>query len=171
MTDILYRSQLHNPEQARAALTKGMLPWLGQQLEQGHALVLEARLLDDDITDKQRAYLHGVVLAEIAQQAVVDGRRWPMAVWKEHFRREFLGHRVVTVINPMTGRKSRRRERISTEDLGVRRMAEYIDRIIAFAATDLGVAVSEPLPPELRPGRRKKRESVDPETGEVLETA
>ena len=171
MTDILYRSQLHNPEQARAALTKGMLPWLGQQLEQGHALVLEARLLDDDITDKQRAYLHGVVLAEIAQQAVVDGRRWPMAVWKEHFRREFLGHRVVTVTNPMTGRKSRRRERISTEDLGVRRMAEYIDRVIAHAAKVLGVAVSEPLPPELRPGRRKKRESVDPETGEVLEHA
>ena len=171
MTDILNRVELRTPEQARAALTSHTLPWIGEQLKQGRALVAEFRLLGDDITDKQRAYLHGVVLAEIAQQAVVDGRRWPMAVWKEHFRREFLGHRVVTVTNPMTGRKSRRRERISTEDLGVRRMAEYIDRIIAFAATDLGVAVSEPLPPELRPGRRKKRESVDPETGEVLEHA
>lgn len=171
MSDILYRCELHNPDQARAVLKTHTLPWIGEQLKQGRELTLHVRLLDDDITDRQRAYLHGVVLAEIAQQAVVDGRRWPMAVWKEHFRREFLGHRVVTVINPMTGRKSRRRERISTEDLGVRRMAEYIDRIIAFAATDLGVTVSEPLPPELRPSRRKKRESVDPETGEVLEHA
>lgn len=47
-------------------------------------------------------------------------------------------------------------------------MAEYIDRIIAFAATDLGVQVSEPLPPELRGKRRRDRAPVDAETGEIL---
>ena len=70
--------------------------------------------------------------------------------------------------NPLTGKKVRRRERVSTEDLGVRRMAAYIDEVIAFAATELGVVVSEPLPPELRPGRAKK-ERIDADTGEILE--
>jgi len=175
VSDILYRAELHNPEQARAVLARQALPWVGEQLKQGRELVAEFRLLDDDITDKQRAYLHGVVLKEIAQQAVVDGRRFPMKVWKEHFRKEWLGHRTVTHTNPLTGRKSRRRERISTEDLGVRRMAEYIDRVIAFAATELGVVVSEPLPPELRPSRRRARaiesNHVDADTGEILEHA
>jgi hypothetical protein len=42
--------------------------------------------------------------------------------------------------------------------------------VIAFAATDLGVQVSEPLPPELRPRRgRRKNETIDNETGEIME--
>jgi len=105
VSDILYRAELHNPEQARAVLARQALPWVGEQLKQGRELVAEFRLLDDDITDKQRAYLHGVVLKEIAQQAMVDGRRFPMKVWKEHFRKEWLGHRTVTHTNPLTGRK------------------------------------------------------------------
>jgi sugar phosphate isomerase/epimerase len=142
------------------------------QLRQGRELVAEYRLLDDAITEAQRGYLHGVVLTEIAQFARPNGQQYPMKVWKEHFRSEFLGFDVVTCINPFTGRKSRRRVRVSTEDLGVRRMAEYIDRVIAFAATELGVVVSQPLPPELRPQRRhRKQETVDADTGEILEVA
>ena len=169
MTDILFRAELHNPEQARAVLARQALPWVGEQLKQGRELVAEFRLLDDDITDKQRAYLHAVVLAEIAQFARPDGQKFPMLTWKEFLRDKFLGFKTVSFTNPLTGRKSRRRVRVSTEDLGVRRMAEYIDRVIAFAATDLGVTVSEPLPPELRPSRRRARAPVDPETGEILE--
>ena len=72
-------------------------------------------------------------------------------------------------INPMTGKKSRRSGRVSTEDLGVRRLARYIDEVIAIAAEELGVVVSEPMPPHLRPQRRqKKNEVIDPDTGEVL---
>lgn len=171
MTDILHRVELHEPEQARAVLTRNMLPWIGEQMKQGRELVLEARLLDDDITDKQRAYLHAVVLTEIARYARVNGQQFDMKTWKEWFRSEWLGFKVVTTVNPFTGRKSRKRVRISTEDLGVRGLAEYIDRVIAFAATDLNVQVSEPLPPELRPGRRKPREVVDCVTGEILEVA
>jgi hypothetical protein len=143
-------------------------------LKQGRELVLEARLLDDDITDKQRAFLHAVVLTEIAQFAhLPNGQKYPMEVWKEHFRKEWLGFKTVSTINPLTGRKSRTRVRISTEDLGVRRMAEYIDRLIAFAATDLGLTISEPLPPELRPGRRRPtaKQMADPDTGEIMEHA
>jgi hypothetical protein len=172
VTDLLHRVELHSPEQARAVLARNLLPWIGEQLTQGRELVVEARLLEDDITDKQRGFLHGVVLTEIAQFArLPNGRQYDMKTWKEHFRSEWLGFKVVTSINPLTGRKVRRRVRVSTEDLGIRAMAEYIDRIIAFAATDLGVTVSEPLPPELRGTRRKRTaaEMADQETGEIRE--
>lgn len=171
MSDILYRAELHNPEQARAVLKQHTLPWVGQQLEAGRQLVAEFRLLEDDITQRQRAYLHAVVLTEIAQYARPGDQQFPMKVWKEHFRAEFLGFKVVTSINPLTGKKHRRRVRVSTEDLGIRAMAEYIDRIIAFAATELGVEVSQPLPPELRGKRKRDRAPVDQETGEVMVAA
>lgn len=158
MTDILNRVELHTPEQARAVLTTSTLPWIGEQLKQGRELVLEVRLLEDDITDKQRGFLHAVVLTEIAQGLVIDGRRYSMAVWKEHLRREFLPDKVQTFINPLTGRKSRRRVRQSTEDLGIRGMADYIDKCCAWAA-EHGITISAPLPPELRPSESGPRPS------------
>jgi len=168
MTDILARFNLETQEQARAILTTAALPWIGEQLKAGRHLVMELKLWEDDITQKQRAYLHAVVLTEIAQYARPNGQQFPMPVWKEHFRKEWLGFKVVTAINPITGKKSRRRVRVSTEDLGIRAMAEYIDRMIAYAATELGVVVSEPLPPELRGKRKRDRAPVDLETGEVM---
>lgn len=168
MTDILLRQELHTLDQGRAVLKSRVLPWVGEQLTLGRELVVEVRLLEDDITQKQRAYLHAVVLTEIAQYARPNGQSFPMPVWKEHFREAWLGFTLVTFIDPLTGKKSRRRVRKSTEDLGIRAMAEYIDRIIAFAATDLGVVISEPLPQELRGKRQRDRAPVDKETGEVL---
>ena len=39
MSDILFRNELHNPEQARAVLARQALPWVGEQLKQGRGLV------------------------------------------------------------------------------------------------------------------------------------
>jgi hypothetical protein len=175
--DLLHRVELHTPEQARVVLTQNLLPWIGEQLKQKRELVIEAKLLDDDITDKQRGYLHAGVLTQIAEEAVTNGRQFPMKVWKEHFRSEWLGFRTVTSINPFTGRKSRKRVRVSTEDLGVRGLAKYIDQIIAFASTDLrdkngdGLTIRPPLTREVREAMKRyaKREWVDSETGEITE--
>lgn len=161
------RLELHNPEQAHDVISRTLWPYAKDQTHHGRALVVEARLLEDAITDAQRGYLHGVVLTEIAAFARPGGEQFPMKVWKEHFRSEFLGFKTVTSINPFTKKRVRRRVRVSTEDLGVRALAAYIDRVIAFAATDLGVQVSEPLPPHLRPQRRHRAATVDPETGEI----
>lgn len=155
--DILLRVEMHTPEQAHQALAQQAWPWVKEQLRQGNELVADFRLLDDAITEAQRGYLHGVVLTEIAAFARANGERFPMPVWKEWFRDKFLGFKVVTHIDPFTRRKLRRRVRVSTEDLGVRGLANYIDKVIAFAATDLNVTVSEPLPPHLRPQRRRER--------------
>jgi hypothetical protein len=172
VSDILHRIELHSPEQGHSVLTHSMWPWAKAQLQQGRELVLEARLLDDAITEAQRGYLHGVVLTEIALYGRANaGAAFPMKVWKEYFRQRLLPDRRMTSVNPITGKKTRRRIRVSTEELGVRRLAKYIDEVIAIAADELGVVVSTPLPLELRGGRQKKGEVIDAETGEILEVA
>lgn len=153
MTDLVLHQEWRDPQQAHSSLSLQVWPWAKSMLAAGNRLVLEVRLAEDAKTDGQRKYYHGVVLAEIAKQATVNGQRFPLAVWKEHFRSEYLGFKTVTCTNPMTGKKSRRRVRKSTEDLGVKAYAQLIERVTAFACTDLGVEF---------PAR------VDPATGEIL---
>jgi hypothetical protein len=143
-----------NPQQAHASLNQTVVPWAKSMMLAGHRLVAEFRLAEDVKTDGQRKYYHGIVLAEIAKQARVNGQKFSLAVWKEHFRNEYLGFKTVTFVNPMNGKKSRRRVRKSTEDLGIKAYANLIERVTAFACTDLGVEF---------PAR------IDPETGEIFQ--
>jgi hypothetical protein len=170
-SEILLRLELREPVQSHQAINTQLWPFVKSHTTANRPLVAEVRLYDDVLTEEQRAFYHGVVLTEIAQFARPNGMQYPMPVWKEFFRERFLGFKVVTCINPLTGRKSRRRVRKSTEDLGVRGYAELIDKVIAFAATDLNFTVSEPMPAHLRPGKRQRRERVDEATGEILEVA
>lgn len=153
MSDLVLHTEWREPQQAHASLSGQVWPWAKSMLAAGNHLVLEVRLAEDAKTDGQRKYYHGVVLTEIAKQAKVNGQRFPLAVWKEHFRAEYLGFKTVSFTNPMTGKKLRRRVRKSTEDLGVKAYAALIERVTAFACTDLGVEF---------PSR------IDPETGEIL---
>jgi hypothetical protein len=175
VSDILLHFEWHTPEQAKADLTRRVLPWVGQQLEAGRALAGDVREYEAAITTEQRGYYHGVVLTEIALYARPNGQQFPLKVWKEHFREAFLGFEDVTAIDPITGRKTRRRMRVSTEDLGIRAYAEFIDKVIAFAADELAVVVSQPLPTHLRGTRARAKAiehgKVDADTGEILEHA
>jgi hypothetical protein len=153
MSDLMLQVHWINPQQAHASLNQTVVPWAKSMMLAGHRLVAEFRLAEDVKTDGQRKYYHGIVLTEIAKQAKVNGQKFPLAVWKEHFRNEYLGFKTVTFINPMTGKKARRRVRKSTEDLGVKAYAQLIERVTAFACTDLGVEF---------PAR------IDPETGEII---
>ena len=132
-----------NPVQAHQAMQAQVWPWVKAQTIAQHPVVLEARLAEDKKSDQQRRYLHGVVLTQIAKQARVNGASYPLAVWKEYLRNEYLGFKTVTSINPMTGKKHRRRVRVSTEDLGVKAYAAYIERVTAFAVTDLHVVFDQ----------------------------
>lgn len=123
----------------------------------GNRVALECRFAEDAKTDAQRRYYHGVILKQIAKQAVVNGQKFPLAVWKEHFRVQYLGYRSLTYTNPMTGKKSRRRVRKSTEDLGVKGYNNLIERVTAFAATELGIVFD------------RAAENVDPDTGEIYQ--
>lgn len=165
MAELAFRAEWHTPDQGRASCRGSFLPWVGEQLAAGRALVIEARLWEDAKTDRQRKYYHGVVLKTIAQQARPNGQAFDLRIWKEHFRAEFLGHKTVTTVNPITGKKSRRRQRLSTEDLGIRAYSKLIDRVQAFAATELKVtfpATYDQWEAAMSWG------AVDPDTGEIL---
>ena len=120
----------------------------------GHAVEAEVRTAEDKKTDKQRRYLHGYVLLTIAREARVNGQKFDLMTWKEWYRSTFLGWKVVTFKDPFTGKKVRRRQRVSTEDLGVKGYSEYIERVTAHAVSELGVEFRE--------------EWIDPNTGEIL---
>lgn len=145
------------PVQSNQVLKKVVWPWLKSQTMAGNRITLECRLTEDAKTDAQRRFYHGIILKQIAQQAVVNGQKFPLAVWKEHFRNEYLGFRTVTYTNPMTGKKSRRRVRKSSEDLGVKGYAHLIEKVTAFAVTELSVQFAE------------KGEHIDHETGEIIQ--
>ncbi|OUM00565.1 recombination protein NinB [Variovorax sp. JS1663] len=133
---------LHDVDQGHKVVASSLWPWAKEQLQLGRKLVLKADELEDDKSDRQRRYYHGVVLAEIAEQARANGQKFPLKVWKEHFRETYLGSRWETRTDPMTGNKKRRKVRISTEDLGVKKYSELIEKVTAFAVTELGVRFS-----------------------------
>lgn len=110
----------------------------------------------EDLTVKQRGFLHAAVFPQIAEQVVFpDGTRFVAKVWKEHFRERFLGDRWVVKRglrwDPKEGRAvpakraTPRKERVSTEDLSIKQYSEYIDKVIDTATVEYGVTfVFEP---------------------------
>lgn len=74
------------------------------------------------------------VLAQIAEKAVIGGRRFSPEAWHEQFKRQFIG--IEELPNGQVIGKS------STK-LGVRAFSEFVDKVEAFAATELGVVFED----------------------------
>lgn len=88
---------------------------------------------------RQNAFLWGHVYSEISLQAKIVGERWISEAWHQLFKRMFLGYRYeMQEIAGVPGRKAVRILR-STTDLSVRNMSEYLEKVLAYGATDLGV--------------------------------
>ena len=88
-------------------------------------------------TSAQNARLHPI-LEEIAEQAWLRGRRFDMEMWKEHYRRKFIGTEEVEYPD------GRREERgISTTTLDVAEFSDFMDKIQADATSELGVVFSQ----------------------------
>jgi hypothetical protein len=105
---------------------------------------------EDDLSIRQRGFLHKAVFPQISEQVTFpDGTRFEWRVWKEMFRARFLGDRWVLRAVPRwdikTGqwikpkRKTPHRERVSTEDLGLKAYSQYIDTAIDTAVLEFGV--------------------------------
>lgn len=109
--------------------------------EAGKRVTWELKEEEDHVFDWRRRFYHGHVLAVIAAQARVGEKqeRFPMPVWKEYFREKYLGYKWETHLNPYTGKKHRRKMRVSTEDISDREYAALVEQVIAEASTDLGV--------------------------------
>jgi hypothetical protein len=141
----------------------------------------------DPLTVKQRGFLHAAVFPQIAEQAwvtlhdehgkPVERIRYVADMWKEYFRKRFLGFRYEMqqpwVIDKVTGqwrlakRKVPVKVRISTEDLDVREYSKHIDTVIDHATTEQGVVfvfrAGEREGARWTPPVRKARKQQQPE--------
>lgn len=135
---------LQNPAQAHKAINQVWF-YAKPNIMAGRKMIVRVVDFEEDKTTQQRRYYHGYILTEIARQAKVNGEKYAMETWKEHFRKTYLGSKRIKIIDPMTGKKSWRLERISTERLGVRGYNRLIEMVTAFATTELGVVFGETL--------------------------
>lgn len=143
MNELALYTVFTDPDQAKAALLGQIGPYCRQMWSMGHArLSVVVQPEEDAKSIQQRKYYHGVILKEIAEQVVVNGEKFDLKVWKEHFREKYVGSRWVVLRDPMTGKKKRRKVRVSTEDLGVKSYSILIEQVTAEAVSELGVIFS-----------------------------
>lgn len=93
-------------------------------------------------TDEQNA-LMWVWMSEIAEQAWVAGRRFDEDTWHEHMKRENLPDTCEKGVEKWRYLPSGERIlQMSTTDLNTAEFSEYLTRLAAMAANDLGVTLS-----------------------------
>jgi hypothetical protein len=110
-------------------------------LDNGEAVELRVGPAHDAIGARQRGFLHAAVLPQIAEQVFVGEKRerFVSDVWKEFFHKRFIPDKWVMRKLPGAKRATPHRERVSSEQLGVKRYSEWIDQIIDTAVTEYGV--------------------------------
>lgn len=110
----------------------------------GKAMQITVCQAEDDRTVAANRYYWGVVLKEISEQAKIEGSTYMAEAWHELFKRQFLGYQIEKVVVAGSKRKRVRRSLRSTARLKVRAWHKYLDQVMAYAVTDLGVEFSEP---------------------------
>ena len=115
-----------------AALYRFLMANWRRHAERGAPLVVtvEPPHTNRTVEQNRRYWALLTAIAEIP----VDGRRYTNEVWHEHFKRELLGYEY----QRMPDGKRRRVPR-STARLSVKKFAEYMERIQAFAAQEFGM--------------------------------
>lgn len=78
--------------------------------------------------------LYWAVLREVADQAMLGGKRYSDECWHEHFKRTVIG-----VVDLPGGRQMGE----STAKLSVSEFADYVSKVQAFAVSELGVIFQE----------------------------
>ena len=132
MTDSL-TVELHNRQQAWAAIKAQVFPFLAQVLQGGHRWVLT--ITRRKRTSKQnRRYWGNGVLKQIAEQAAPGGKLYSAEIWHEQFKRMFIG-----VIELPDGTF----QGMSSTELDTAQFCEFSDKVEAFACTELSVVFYE----------------------------
>jgi hypothetical protein len=124
---------LHNRSQAWAAIQGQLFPFLKDVLQGGGRWVLTVARRKRTPPQNRRYWGKGV-LAQIAEQAVVNGRLYPAEVWHEQFKRQFIG--VDELPNGQLIGKS------STK-LTTSQFSDFCTQVEAYAAQELGVTFYE----------------------------
>lgn len=113
-----------------------------QMAESGRPLAVRVFEHRAKRSDEQNA-LHWVWLQQIAEQAAVAGRKFDADVWNQHMKEQLLPEETAAGKRKWLELPSgERRLVLSTSDLNVAEMSEYMEKLSAYAATELGVALT-----------------------------
>jgi hypothetical protein len=133
-----------NPEQAKTAIASQIAPFCRAQWQKGiERLRVTVEPEEDAKTVQQNRFYWGVILVQISEQARIEGQRYTVDAWHELFKRQLLPRVSKRVY--VAGKK---RPVIittigTTKGLSVKKMSAFIEAVIAFGASDLGVRFSE----------------------------
>jgi hypothetical protein len=99
--------------------------------EAGKPLLVEVGQVTQPQTRRQQRR-YRAILREIAEKCWLQGQRWPMERWHEHFASEYIGTTTdeFGVIEP-----------ISTTELNRGEFNDYVEQIISYVTTVLGVEI------------------------------
>jgi hypothetical protein len=135
-----YRATIRHAASAREHFVNAMT-LAKTLLENGEQVLLTVGVAIEPVGVQQRKFLHGPVLTQISEQVRVNGARFTTDVWKEHLKNLILEREPKYEMRRMPGAKraTPRRIRRSTESLGVRDYAKFIDEVIDYAVLEWGV--------------------------------
>lgn len=125
--------ELHNRQQAYAIIHAQLLPWLAGVLQADARYVLTVKRRKRTQPQNRRYWGRGV-LAQIAEQATVNGKLFSAETWHEQFKRMFIG--VVELPDGSVIGKS-------STGLTTKEFSEFCTQVEAWAATELGVTFYE----------------------------
>jgi len=129
MSDSQITLQLHNRAQAFAIIKEQLYPFLGRWLQAEKQLTLVAGLKKRTKPQNRRYWGRGV-LAQIAEQATVNGRLYSAESWHEMFKRMFIGYDELPN-GEIIGKSS---TKLTTAEF-----CNFCDQVEAYACTELGV--------------------------------
>lgn len=146
---------LFNRQQAWVDINNRLFPRLKECLAGGGMWVLELKRKKRTKAQNRRYWGNGV-LAQIAHQAVVNGRKYEADVWHEQLKRMFIG--VIELPNGQVIGKS-------STALTTKEFCEFCDKVEAWAATELGVTFYDLEPHHRdiearRPARKREMEAA-----------
>lgn len=130
--------ELHNRAQAWAAIKAQLFPFLATVLQGGGRWVLAVSRRKRTSAQNRRYWGRGV-LAQIAEQVVVNGKLYPAELWHEEFKRKFIGVEELPS-GEVIGKSS---TKLNTAEFCV-----FSDQVEAYAATELGVTFYDLEPHE-----------------------
>lgn len=130
--------ELHNPSQARIAIKAQLFPFLAQVLQGSGRWVLTVTRRKRTPAQNRRYWGQGV-LAQVAAQAVVNGRQYSADVWHEQFKRTFIGVEELPS-GQVIGK--------SSAGLDTAEFSAFCDQVEAYAANELGITFYDLAPRE-----------------------
>jgi len=121
--------ELHNRTQAWAVIQQQVFPFLKAVLQGGGRWVLTISRRKRTPPQNKRYWGRGV-LAQVAEQATVNGKLYGAETWHELFKRKFIG--VIELPDGSVVGKS-------STGLSTTEFSDFCAQVEAYAASELGV--------------------------------